>query len=150
MSNLFNLKTFDFIKGAILSIIVAILTYLQQSFTDSGIISLKMIFSTSIVALIGYLIKQLMTDNNGAILSFTGGRKRRKKKPTAVNGSTFEFTESLFTVGSVVYYTSDQVSSEILVNVQSVFNGVGTQSVVFTENINYTDFESLEFEIEVD
>lgn len=147
-NGLFKLVPYDLIKGAFVSVFVAILTYVQQLLSDGGQVSLKVILTTSITSLIGYLIKQLMTDNNDKILSFVGGRKKRKK-PTGVSGDTFTFDGNDFTSSSVVTYTSDSASEE-LVSVKSLFNSANSQTVIFNEPIQYTDFESLFFEVEVD
>lgn len=149
-NGLFKLVAFDWIKGAIVSVLVAILTYIQQLLTDGGHISIKMILTTSITALIGYMIKQLMTDDNGVILSMVGGRKKRKKKPTGLpQNNVFEFEGNDFTMESVVTYTSDVVV-EYPILVVSVFNSPNGQSVTFNEPIQYNDFETLYFEVEVD
>ena len=147
-NGLFKLVPFDLIKGAFVSAFVAILTYVQQLLSDGGQVSLKVILTTSITSLIGYLIKQLMTDNNDRILSMVGGRKKRKK-PTVFAKDTFTFDGNDFTLSSVVSYTSDSVMGEP-VTVASVYNSPDSQTVIFNEPIQFTDFESLYFEIEVD
>ncbi len=149
MSKLFNLNVFDFVKGAIVAVFVAILTYIQQSLTDGGLISTKIILTTSITSLLGYILKQLMTDSNGSILSMIGGRKKRKKRPTSINNGVFEFTETLFTMDSFVTYTSDLISIPEVVTIRSVYDSVDGQTVIFNEPIQYTAFESILFEIEV-
>ena len=50
---------------------------------------------------------------------------------------------------SVVTYTSDVVV-EYPISVVSVFNSPNGQSVTFNEPIQYNDFETLYFEVEVD
>ncbi len=99
-NGLFKLVPFDLIKGAFVSVFVAILTYVQQLLSDGGQVSIKVILTTSITSLIGYLIKQLMTDSDDKILSFVGGRKKRKKKPTVIatipNLVTFEANDFTF------------------------------------------------------
>lgn len=146
---LFELVPFDWVKGAIVAVFVAILTYIQQLLTEGGHISIKMIATTTITSLIGYMIKQLMTDSDGAVLSYIGGRKKRKKKPTSFTYDSFEFDGNDFEMSSVVYYTSDSATSE-LTGVSSVFNSPNSQTVIFTSPIQFTDFESLFFEVEVD
>ena len=149
-NGLFKLVPFDLIKGAFVSVFVAILTYVQQLLSDGGQVSIKVILTTSITSLIGYMIKQLMTDNNGVILSMVGGRKKRKKKPTGFpQNNIFEFDENLFTTSSVVTYTSDVVFDELSVTVLSVSDSPNSQSVTFNEPIQYSDFETLLFEVEV-
>lgn len=148
-NGLFKLAAFDWIKGAIVSVLVAVLTYVQQLLTEGSHISIKMILTTSITSLIGYMIKQLMTDDNGVILSMVGGRKKRKKKPTGLQNNVFEFEGNDFTLQSVVTYSSD-ISIETPITVGALFNGVDVQSVQFTETIQFNDFETLYFEVEVD
>ena len=149
MSKLFQLNGFDFFKGAIVSIFVAILTYIQQSLTESSTVNLKVILITALTALVGYLIKQLMTDQNGSILK-TGGRKRRKKKtPKGVNGDSFEFDDQDFDMNSVVFYTSDLVF-DASIEVSLISPTPNGQWVTFSMPIQYTDLESLYFEIETD
>lgn len=148
-NGLFKLVPFDLIKGAFVSVFVAILTYVQQLLSDGGQVSIKVILTTSITSLIGYLIKQLMTDSDDKILSFVGGRKKRKKKPTVFAKDTFTFEGQDFTLYSVVTYTSDSVMEEP-VTVASVYNSPDSQTVQFNEPIQFTDFESLFFEVEVD
>ena len=83
------------------------------------------------------------------IMSMIGGRKKRKKKPTSVQNNVYEFDENIFTMSSVVTSTSD-LGSEIPISVSSVINGTNSQSVEFSSAVQYTDFESLFFEIEID
>lgn len=149
-NGLFKLAAFDWIKGAIVSVLVAVLTYVQQLLTEGSQVSIKMILTTSITALIGYMIKQLMTDDSGSILSMVGGRKKRKKKPTEMpNNNVFIFEGNDFTLQSVVTYTSDMNIDESI-TVGALFNGDSVQSVQFLETIQFNDIESLYFEVEVD
>lgn len=151
-NGLFKLVPFDLIKGAFVSVFVAILTYIQQLLSEGGQVSIKMILTTSITALIGYLIKQLMTDSDDKILSFVGGRKKRKKKPTGLPqypNMEFTFEGSDFTLQSVVTYTSD-FNIEYPISVVSVWNSPNSQTVIFNELPQFTDFETLFFEVEVD
>ena len=151
-NGLFKLVAFDWIKGAIVSVLVAVLTYVQQLLTEGSQVSIKMILTTSITALIGYMIKQLMTDNNGVILSMVGGRKKRKKKPTGIPqypNMEFTFEGNDFTLQSVVTYTSD-VNIEYPISVVSVWDSPNSQTVIFNELPQVNDFESLYFEVEVD
>jgi len=83
------------------------------------------------------------------IMSMIGGRKKRKKKPTSVNNGVYTFDENIFTLSSVVTYTSDLVIEQPI-QVTNVIEGVNFQLVEFISEIQYTDFESLFFEIEVD
>jgi len=149
-SNLFNLNTFDWIKGAIIAILVAVLTYIQQLLTEGSQISIKAIGITAITSLIGYMIKQLMTDESGAILSMVGGRKKRKK-PKSKNNDDYEFDdegEENFTQGMPVNVYSDLINGD-LVYVTSALTNNGSQYVQFSQPIQYNDFETLYFEIEI-
>jgi len=150
VSKLFDLKTFDWIKGSIVAMLVAILTYVQQLLTDGSQVSIKAIGVTAITSLIGYMIKQLITDENGAVLSMIGGRKKRKT-PNSVNGNNYIFdyeSDSLFVIGMPANVFSDIMNGD-LVYVTNVVNSNGEQYVEFSQTIQYTDFETLYFEIEV-
>ena len=150
MKGLFKLLPFDFFKGALVSVFVAILTYAQQILDNGEKVNINLILTTSITSLIGYLIKQLLTDNNGAVLSMIGGRKKRKKKPTSfANNNSFEFEGNDFNLATISTYTSD-IISEQPISVVSFYNALNSQTVTFSEPIQFTDFESLYFEIEVD
>ncbi len=151
-NGLFKLVPFDLIKGAFVLVFVAILTYIQQLLSDGGQISIKMILTTSITSLIGYLIKQLMTDSNDKILSMVGGRKKRKKKPTGLPqypNMEYKFEGNDFNLQSVVTYTSDLVN-EYPISVVSIYPSPLGQIVIFSEPIQFNDFEILYFEVEVD
>ena len=149
-NGLFKLVSFDWIKGAIVSVLVAILTYIQQLLMEGSQVSIKMILTTSITALIGYMIKQLMTDDSGSILSMVGGRKKRKKKPKGLpQTNIYEFEGNDFTMESVVTYTSDVVV-EYPISVVSVWDSPNSQTVIFNELAQFNDFETLYFEVEVD
>ena len=86
------------------------------------------------------------------ILKMVGGRKKRKKKPKGLPqypNMEYTFEGNDFTMESVVTYTSDVVV-EYPISVVSVFNSPNGQSVTFNEPIQYNDFETLYFEVEVD
>lgn len=143
---LLSLGTFDFIKGAIVAVLVAVLTYVQQILIDGGQVSIKMIFTTSITSLIGYLIKQLMTNEQGQFLNMIGGHKKRKK-PIKPVGQGFGFEGNDFDDESIVTVYTDIVSN-IPVTVTLINNFDNEQVVTFAEQIEYTDFGSIYFEIE--
>lgn len=151
-NGLFKLAAFDWIKGAIVSVLVAVLTYVQQLLTEGSHISIRMILTTSITSLIGYMIKQLMTDDNGVILSMVGGRKKRKKKPTGLPkypNMEYTFDGNDFNLQGVVTCTSD-LQIECPISVVSIYPSPLGQIVIFNEPIQFNDFETLYFEIEVD
>ena len=86
---------------------------------------------------------------NRDFLLMVGGRKKRKKPTVFSKNNTFGFEGNDFTLSSVVTYTSDSVMEEP-VTVASVYNSPDSQTVQFNEPIQFTDFESLYFEVEVD
>lgn len=70
-TGLFKLGWKDLVKGAFVSIVFSILMYLKSAIdADTLALSLdtlKMIFNLSISTLISYLVKQLLTDENGKL-----------------------------------------------------------------------------------
>lgn len=146
MNGIFTLVKNDYIKGAILSIIIGLLTYAKQLLESGGKISITAVLSAVIISFIGYLTKQFLTDNNGAVLSMIGGRKKRKK-PTLVNNGVFVFDGNDFNLLSTVTAFSDIMIGE-LVTVENVNNLIESQEVTFVQTIQYNDFETLYFEIE--
>ena len=80
-SELFSLNTFDFIKGLLVAVITAVLTTVLQMLTQvPPYVNWNQVGIISLISAISYLLKQLATDNNGAIpILKIGGRKRRKK-----------------------------------------------------------------------
>jgi len=103
----------------------------------------------SILGVVLVALRQMTSSGTTPILKI-GGRKKRKKKPTSVsNSNTFEFEGNDFVMGTEVTYSSD-LASQVSVFVNGVYEGENTQSVLFSQDILYTDFESLFFEIEVD
>ena len=102
----------------------------------------------SILGVVLVALRQMTSSATTPILK-VGGRKKRKKKPTVFAKDTFTFEGNEFTMSSVVTYTSDSVMEEP-VSVASVYNSPDSQTVQFNEPIQFTDFESLFFEIEID
>ena len=67
-SKFFKLNTFDFIKGLIVAVLTASLTAILQMLTIvPPNINWKQVAIISITSAISYLIKQLATDEDGAI-----------------------------------------------------------------------------------
>ena len=86
------------------------------------------------------------------ILSMVGGRKKRKKKPKGLPqypNMEYTFEGNDFNLQSVVTYTSD-VNIEYPISVVSVWDSPNSQTVIFNELAQFTDFETLYFEVEVD
>ena len=70
MSNLWNLKQNDYIKGLFIAVITAVLTLVMQMLQNGLSIDWKQVGLTAIIAMLGYLIKNLSTDNQG----YLGGK----------------------------------------------------------------------------
>ena len=69
MSGIFELNWRDLIKGLILSVLTAVLTYIYQILQSGNLtIGWNQVALVSITALLGYLIKNLATDTNGKLL----------------------------------------------------------------------------------
>lgn len=102
----------------------------------------------SILGVVLVALRQMTNSGTTPILK-VGGRKKRKKKPTSFSNDTFEFQGNDFAIDSTVTYTSDSATNET-VTVKSVYESSNTQTVSFYEPIEYQDFESLFFEVEVD
>lgn len=70
-SKRFRLNNRDFVKGIILTVLVAALTTLQGLLTTANDWSyiFEQVARASLAALIGYLIKNLFEDENGDIIS---------------------------------------------------------------------------------
>lgn len=106
----------------------------------------------SILGIILVILRQTTSSGTTPILSMVGGRKKRKKKPNGLPqypNMEYTFEGNEFNLQSVVTYTSDLVS-EYPINVVSVWNSPNSQTVIFNEPIQFTDFETLYFEVEVD
>ena len=71
-STLFHLDLNDFAKGIVVAVLVAILGGIQQAFIghglDFGAFDWGSIFNLAVMAGMGYLTKNLITDSNGKIL----------------------------------------------------------------------------------
>ncbi len=78
-SNLLNLNIQDLVKGAALAAIVALLGVAQQALLVHGfdVVSYDWsgIFNVTISATVAYLTKNLLSDQNGAVLGRYGGTK---------------------------------------------------------------------------
>jgi hypothetical protein len=102
----------------------------------------------SILGVVLVALRQMTSSGTTPILK-VGGRKKRKKKPSAeMNSTTFEFDGNDFVLNTEVTYTSDLVNDYSVI-VIGVYDGENTQTVLFSQDIQYRDFESLFFEIEV-
>jgi hypothetical protein len=103
----------------------------------------------SILGVVLVALRQMTSSGTTPILK-VGGRKKRKKKPrAAMNSNTFEFDGNDFVVNTEVTYTSD-LANEVTVIVTGVSDGENTQTVLFSQDIQYSDFETLYFAVEVD
>ncbi len=78
-SSLFSLQVEDFVKGAVLAVVVAVLGAVQQTLTGHGLdfasYDWKFISDVAITAFVGYLGKNFASDNTGAVLGMIGGAK---------------------------------------------------------------------------
>jgi hypothetical protein len=68
-SKLFGLNVLDFLKGLIMSVGTPLLYLLQETLPNFGLEQWQKI---ALSALIAYLLKQFVTDNNGNIMSLGG------------------------------------------------------------------------------
>lgn len=66
-SNFLNLNFKDFSKGLLVAVITAVLTYLYEVIQtgDFTAIDWKMVGSTALIAAVGYLAKNLLTNSDG-------------------------------------------------------------------------------------
>jgi hypothetical protein len=74
-SAFFKLNNFDLIKGLIIAVLSALLTFLYSFISKGGdivAVDLKQIGGVALAALCAYLLKQLNTDENGAVFGFGG------------------------------------------------------------------------------
>lgn len=80
-SGLFTLKTKDFLKGLLMSVIVPCGLIIQQSL-DAGILTLhwKAIGMTALASGIGYIIKNFLTDDVKAAVKVVEKAKEEAKK----------------------------------------------------------------------
>jgi hypothetical protein len=78
-SKLFNLDKNDFIKGLILAVLTAIVTFLTDFAATGAVINLdtlKKVGVAAAIALVSYLIKNLFTNSTGQVA------KPEEKPPT--------------------------------------------------------------------
>jgi len=72
MSNLFHLNKGDFLRGAVLAVITAVLTAILEMLKNTGLtLSLEdgqQVLQIAVVAFVGYLLKNLGTSQDGKIL----------------------------------------------------------------------------------
>lgn len=78
MNGLLQLSKNDFIKGLVLAIIVAVLTWLMQvvgsdTFQFSSV-DWSQIAKVAVTSGIGYILKNLLTTNDGKVLGAIGGK----------------------------------------------------------------------------
>jgi len=64
----FNLKTKDFIKGLILAVITAVITFLTDMLNLGVEFEWKKILITSVIAMLSYLVKNLFTNSEDEFL----------------------------------------------------------------------------------
>lgn len=105
----------------------------------------------SILGVVLVALRQMTSSGTTPILK-VGGRKKRKKKPKGLPqfpNMEYTFDENIFTMQSVVTYISDLVS-EYPISVVSVYPSPLGQIVIFSEQVQFNDIETLEFEVEVD
>lgn len=67
-SEMFSLKIRDFLKGAIMAIIGAVLVFVQQSLTSNQPIDYKTISVIALTAGLSYIIKNYFSDTDGKFL----------------------------------------------------------------------------------
>jgi small basic protein len=74
---MFSLRSEDFAKGAALAVIVAVLGAVQQALTAHGFdvasYDWGFIINVAITAFVGYLGKNFVSDEKGAVLGKVGG-----------------------------------------------------------------------------
>lgn len=67
MPGLFRLGWRDLVKGAVVSVLSAVLTIVLDLLNKGGAIDWKTIGTVAITAFISYLLKNLVTDSNGKL-----------------------------------------------------------------------------------
>lgn len=76
MSQMFTLNASDFAKGVALAVIVAVLGAIEQALTahgfDFGAYNWAGIANVAIVAFVGYLTKNFVSDSTGKVLGRIG------------------------------------------------------------------------------
>ena len=73
MSNLFKVNSVDFAKGLVVVVLTAVLTYIANALQVSGLnLDWQQVLSVAIIAGIGYLSKQFLSDSEGKVLGRIG------------------------------------------------------------------------------
>lgn len=70
-SNFLNLNLTDLTKGLVVAVLTAVITYLYEALQSGDFTSLdwKIVGTTALIAAIGYLSKNLLTNSEGQVLS---------------------------------------------------------------------------------
>lgn len=146
-SSIFKLNKRDLIKGLVVAGLTGGLTALQQMITlTPPHLDLKQVGIIAITSMIGYLIKNFVTDENDKIDLKMIGSRPKKKKPVAIFPNGLGFREYDFELDSIVLCYSDLMNGEAVVieNIDSYSDG----QIVKFQNVSYNDFESLVFELQ--
>lgn len=72
MSKLFQLTSSDAVKGLVMAVIGAVLTFLEQFFATGAnftAIDWLQVLNVALVAGIGYLVKNFFSDKDGAVVT---------------------------------------------------------------------------------
>ena len=72
LSKLWNLNTRDFIKGLIVAVITAVVTFLTNALTAGATIDIALLKKVGMAAVIGflsYLLKNLLTNSKDEVLT---------------------------------------------------------------------------------
>lgn len=81
-SSMFRLGLKDLLKGLIVSVLTAVLLYIQTAMTAPEFSFLAInwvaLLNVSAAAGLGYLIKNFISDSDGSLLGFWGGKKEDK------------------------------------------------------------------------
>ena len=70
-SNFLNLNLTDLTKGLVVAVLTAVITYLYEALQSGDFTSFdwKVVGTTALIAAIGYLSKNLLTNSEGQVLS---------------------------------------------------------------------------------
>lgn len=70
-SNFLNLNLTDLTKGLVVAVLTAVITYLYKALQSGDFTSLdwKIVGTTALIAAIGYLSKNLLTNSEGQVMS---------------------------------------------------------------------------------
>lgn len=71
MSKFLKLSLKDFVKGLVVAVLTAILTFLQNELVAGSVVDLQLLKRVGVsaaIAFLAYLIKNLFTNNNDEIL----------------------------------------------------------------------------------